>query len=122
MRQERITQTSIFDVFAKHEIGCELKAISEWLDEHRALLGLVAGDLRPQQVKETGRQGLPAEAVAAMRFSQAASPAELRGVGVPSGGLGVVPGPCPAADIVDPEKIRSAKDHRCDPGGDLGGD
>ena len=63
MRQERITQTCIFDLFAGHEIGRELKAMSDWLDEHRAVLCLVAGDLRRHQVKETGRQGLPAEAV-----------------------------------------------------------
>jgi len=63
MRQERIAQTNIFDLFAKHEIGRELKAMSEWLDEHRAMLGLVAADLRRRRVKETGRQGLPAEAV-----------------------------------------------------------
>ena len=37
--------------------------MSEWLDEHRAMLSLVAGDLRRRRVKETGRQGLPAEAV-----------------------------------------------------------
>ena len=42
MRQERTVQASIFDVFAGHEIGRELKAMSEWLDAHRALLGLVA--------------------------------------------------------------------------------
>jgi len=63
MRQERTVQASIFDVFAGHEIGRELKAMSEWLDAHRALLGLVAADLRREGVKETGRQGLPAEAV-----------------------------------------------------------
>jgi transposase, IS5 family len=63
MRQERSVQASIFDVFAGHEIGRELKAMSAWLDEHRALLGLVAADLRREGVKETGRQGLPAEAV-----------------------------------------------------------
>ena len=63
MRQERTVQASIFDVFAGHEIGRELKAMSDWLDEHRALLGLVAADLRRDGVKETGRQGLPAEAV-----------------------------------------------------------
>ena len=63
MRQERIAQTCIFDLFAGHEIGRELKAMSDWLDEHRAVLCLVAGDLRRHQVKETGRQGLPAEAV-----------------------------------------------------------
>ncbi len=35
MRQERTVQASIFDVFATHEIGRELKAMSRWLDEHR---------------------------------------------------------------------------------------
>ena len=63
MRQERIIQASIFDVFAPHEIGRELRAMSDWLDRHRDLLGLVAGDLRGVGVKETGRHGLPAESV-----------------------------------------------------------
>src|SRR6201987_240613 len=63
MRQERTVQASIFDVFATHEIGCELKAMSQWLDAHRAVLGLVAGDLVRVGVRATGRQGLPAEAV-----------------------------------------------------------
>jgi transposase, IS5 family len=63
MRQERTVQASIFDVFAGHEIGRELKAMSDWLDAHGELLGLVAADLRREAVKETGRQGLPAEAV-----------------------------------------------------------
>jgi IS5 family transposase len=63
MRQERTIQASIFDLFAGHEIGRELKAMSMWLDEHRELLGLVAADLRRHGVEETGRQGLPAESV-----------------------------------------------------------
>jgi transposase, IS5 family len=63
MRQERTVQVSLFDRFAEHEIGRELKAMANWLDDHRELLGLVAADLRRQGVKETGRQGLPAEAV-----------------------------------------------------------
>jgi IS5 family transposase len=63
MRQERTVQASIFDLFAGHEIGRELKAMSEWLDEHPALIGLVAADLRRRGIKETGRQGLPAESV-----------------------------------------------------------
>lgn len=63
MRQERTLQASIFDLFAGHEIGRELKAMSAWLDDHRALLGLVAADLRRHGVKETGRRGLPAESV-----------------------------------------------------------
>ena len=63
MRQERTVQASIFDLFAGHEIGRELKAMSAWLDDHTELSSLVAADLRRHGVKETGRQGLPAEAV-----------------------------------------------------------
>jgi IS5 family transposase len=63
MRQERIIQANIFEIFAEHEIGRELKAISQWLDEHRALLGLAVSDLRRHGIQETGRHGLPAEAV-----------------------------------------------------------
>ena len=63
MRPERTVQASIFDLFAGHEIGRELKAMSAWLDDHRALLGLVAADLRRHGLKDTGRHGLPAEAV-----------------------------------------------------------
>ena len=63
MRQERIIQASIFDVFAAHEIGRELKAMSQWLDAHCDLVGLVARDVGRHGVKATGREGLPAEAV-----------------------------------------------------------
>ena len=63
MRQERTVQATIFEVFAQHEIGCELKAMSQWLDGQPELIGLVAGDLRRQGVRETGRRGLPAESV-----------------------------------------------------------
>jgi IS5 family transposase len=63
MRQERTVQASIFDLFADHEIGRELRAMSQWLDEHRELIGLAGEDLRRHGVKETGREGLPAESV-----------------------------------------------------------
>jgi IS5 family transposase len=63
MRQERTIQASIFDRFAGHEIGRELRAMSGWLDEHPALIALVAKDLHRRGVKQTGRQGLPAESV-----------------------------------------------------------
>src|ERR1044072_7560482 len=63
MRQDRTVQASLFDRFAQHEIGGELKKASQWLDEHPARLGLVAADLRRDGVQETGRQGLSAEAV-----------------------------------------------------------
>ena len=63
MRQERTIQASIFDLFAGHEIGRELKAMSQWLDNHPALVGLAARDLRRHGVKGTGREGLPTESV-----------------------------------------------------------
>src|ERR1700688_360539 len=63
MRQERTVQASLFDLFAEHEIGRELKAMSRWLDEHREVVGMAAEDLRREGVRETGRQGLPAESV-----------------------------------------------------------
>src|SRR5919205_288842 len=63
MRPERTVQASIFDLFAQHDIGCELKKASQWLDEHPALIGLVAADLRRDGVQETGRHGLPAESL-----------------------------------------------------------
>ena len=64
MRQERTVQATIFEVFAQHEIGCELRAMSQWLDGQLALVSQVAGDLRRQGVRETGRRGLPAERTA----------------------------------------------------------
>lgn len=63
MRHERTIQASLFDVFAGHEIGRELKAMSGWLDEQPSLVGGVAKDLRRHGVKPTGRQGLSAESV-----------------------------------------------------------
>jgi transposase, IS5 family len=61
MRQERTIQASLFDLFADHEIGRELKAMSRWLDEHPELIALVATDLRRRGVKDTGRHGLSAD-------------------------------------------------------------
>src|SRR5262245_59047447 len=63
MRLERTVQASIFDLFAGHEIGRELKAMSQWLDEHPVLIRLVSQDLCCRDLKETGRQGLTAESV-----------------------------------------------------------
>ncbi len=63
MRQERTVQATVFDIFAEHEIGRELNAMSRWLDQQRSLLSLVAADLSGHGIKQTGRHGLPAEAV-----------------------------------------------------------
>lgn len=61
MRQKRPAQVSIFEVFAPHDIGRELSAMSSWLDEHREVLDWVIRDLRGRGVKATGRRGLSAE-------------------------------------------------------------
>jgi IS5 family transposase len=64
MRSKRTVQASIFDLFAGHEIGRELKAISLWLDQcGMELVELIAKDLGGDLVKPTGRLGLSAESV-----------------------------------------------------------
>jgi len=35
MREKRTTQSSEFEQYAEHEIGRELQAMSDWLDENR---------------------------------------------------------------------------------------
>ena len=64
MRQERTVQASIFDLFAEHEIGRELKAMSQWLDEHRELIELAGRRIcADTALRRTGREGPPAESV-----------------------------------------------------------
>ena len=122
MRQERTVQASIFDLFAGHEIGRELKAMSAWLDEHRTLLGLVAADLRRHGVKETGRHGLPAESVlrcAVLKQYRQLSYQELAFHLEDSASFRAF---APTAVVVDAEEVGAAQDDQCDPGGDLGAD
>ena len=69
MRQERTVQASIFDLFARHEIGRELKAMSAWLDDHRELSSLVAQDLRRHEVKQTGGKACRRRRCCAVRCS-----------------------------------------------------
>jgi hypothetical protein len=69
MRQERTVQATIFEVFAGHEIGCELKAISQWLDRQRGLVGLVAGDLRRHGLRETAAAACRRRRCCAVRYS-----------------------------------------------------
>lgn len=63
MRKVRTSQVSIFDTFARHEIGRELEGMSRWLDEHPEGVAWVEADLRGEGVKATGREGLSAESV-----------------------------------------------------------
>ena len=107
MRQERTVQASLFDLFAGHEIGRELRAMSAWLDEHRELSSLVAADLRRHGVKETGRPGPAGGGGAALRLAQATPSAELPGARVPSGGLRHRSGHSPGC------RTRGARRSRC---------
>jgi IS5 family transposase len=93
IRQERTAQaTIIFEVFARHEIGCELKAISQWLDSQRALVSLVAGDLRRHGLRETGRRGLPVETVLRCALLKQQRQLSYEELGLSPRGFGVAPG------------------------------
>jgi transposase, IS5 family len=46
MRQEPTVQASIFDLFAHHEIGRDLKAMWQCLDEHREIIELRRHDVK----------------------------------------------------------------------------
>ena len=63
MRETRNAQASIFDCYAKHEIGNELAMMSEILDNCTGLLDWVEEDLIEEGTQSTGRAGLPVESV-----------------------------------------------------------
>ncbi len=63
MRNKRTVQTSIFEFYPDHQIGHELKAMSQWLDEHLELLDWVAADLQEQGLEETGRSGMSLDSI-----------------------------------------------------------
>ena len=73
MRQERTVQATIFEVFAQHEIGCELKAMSQWLDCQRGLIGLVAGDLRDKGYAKPGGEACRRKVCCAARRCSSSS-------------------------------------------------
>ena len=121
MRQERTLQATIFEVFAAHQIGCELKAISGWLDSHRALMSLVASDLRRDGLRQTGRQGLPAETVRRCALLKQQRQLSYEELAFYLEDFGFFSRLCPLAIGVVPEEIGAASNHQRDPPGDLGG-
>ncbi len=50
-------------MYPEHEVGNELKGISQWPDEHRDVLELVSTDVGESEVQATGRKGLSIESV-----------------------------------------------------------
>ena len=74
MRQERTVQATIFEVFAQHEIGCELKAMSQWLDGQPGLISLVAADLRGgRRCAKPGGEDCRGKACCAVRCSSSSA-------------------------------------------------
>jgi len=63
MRETRNAQASIFDCYAKHEIGTELARISDILDACPGVIDWVEADLTRGGPRQTGRTGLPVESV-----------------------------------------------------------
>ncbi|MBE9547872.1 MAG: transposase [Proteobacteria bacterium] len=63
MREKHTVQRSIFEHYAEHEIGLELKSMSAWLDQNTDLLDWVAADINSCTVEDTGRKGLSVESV-----------------------------------------------------------
>ena len=63
MRTKRTHQMSIYEAFSKHEIGRELKAVSDWLDGHLDTLDWVSADVQRAQLKPTGRNGMSIESI-----------------------------------------------------------
>ena len=63
MRAKRTHQMSIYEAFSKHEIGQELKAVSDWLDGHLDVLDWVLADVQRAQLKPTGRSGMSIESI-----------------------------------------------------------
>ena len=63
MREKHTVQSSIFELYADHDFGRELQAMSEWLDGHPVLLNPVMADIGNRGAGQEGRKGLPAESV-----------------------------------------------------------
>ena len=109
MRQDRIIQASIFDLFSEHEIGRELKA-------HERVAGRASrGDrLGRRRAVPPGPQANRARWAAgrvgvALRAAQAIPAAELRGTGVSSVGLRVVSRPLLGCRCIGARRSRSCK-------------
>jgi len=122
MREKRTIQSSIFEQYAEHEIGHELKAMSDWLDRHPELLDWVDVDLRSHPVMATGRKGLTTDSVlrcAILKQYRQLSYDDLTFCLLDSL---VLPDFCPAHAEKFAKKIVFAKCDQCDFRCDLGAD
>lgn len=64
MRETRVPQTSIFELYSEHEFGKQLSRLSDVLDNHAPIvLPLIKNDLISKSVKSVGRCGISIESV-----------------------------------------------------------
>jgi len=63
MRETRTAQTSIFDLYSKHERSEFFEALSDLLDAHPQVLRLIERDLFTKGARDTGRKGLSVESI-----------------------------------------------------------
>src|SRR5260370_35786461 len=56
-------QTNLFDYFVSHDLGQQLRRISDLLDNHPEILEIAANDLIQVDAKGRGRYGLSVESV-----------------------------------------------------------
>src|SRR6266403_184663 len=81
-------QATIFEVFARHEIGCELKAVSQWLDKS-ARAGEPGGRrFAPPRAARDRAAGTAGGDGAALCAAQATAAVELRRAGLLPRGFG----------------------------------
>ena len=63
MHNKYLPQISLFEHYSNHELGRQLKSISEQLDRHPEILDLVFSSILPEGTKQTGRCGLSIDSI-----------------------------------------------------------
>ena len=119
MRETRNAQASIFDHYAKHEIGNQLAMMSTLLDNCGKLISWVEADLAGEGTQRTGRTGLPVESV--LRCDTETGPAaELQGIGILPGGQWQLPQLCTLTSGSGTEEVGPTRQHQPHQTSDLG--
>lgn len=63
MKKNHTVQHSLFDFYPEHQLGNELKFISDWLDEHPDLINWVQCDISNHCKNNAGREAITAETI-----------------------------------------------------------
>lgn len=63
MKKNHTAQHSLFDFYPEHQLGNELKFISEWLDKHPDLIDWVKCDISNVCKNNAGREAITAETI-----------------------------------------------------------